>query len=117
MDKNSREKDMLYQWAKTNSKSYHFQEIDESKESYFKQRENHADDLRYIREYEIESLPELMKELDTLWGTDEIMCQMKKAVAVAALKNKPVKLNIREETKVKCKIEEKDKMPVFIYNF
>lgn len=117
MDKNSREKDMLYQWAKSNNSSYCFQEIDKTKGSYFEQRTGSADSERYIREYAIESLPELTKELDALWGTDEIMCHVKKAIGVAALKNKPIKPDSKEEAKVDSKTKTQEKLPVFIYNF
>lgn len=117
MDKNSREKDMLYQWAVSNSTSYCFQEIDKTKDSYYMQRMNDSDSSQYIREYAVESLPELMKEIDTLWGADEVMCQIKKAIGVAALKNKPNKPVIREETSTEHKTESMDKLPVFIYNF
>lgn len=117
MDKNSREKNMLYQWAASNSTSYRFQEIDKTKESYFMQRTGDADSNQYIREYAVESLPELMKEIDALWGADEVMCQIKKAIGVAALKNKPVRLGSGEETRAENKTESKDKLPAFIYNF
>lgn len=117
MDKNSREKDMLYQWAQSNNKSYCFQEIDNTKESYFEQRMGSADSERYIREYTMESLPELTKELDALWGADDIMCHVKKAIGVAALKNKPVKSDSRETAKVDIKAKTQEKLPVFIYNF
>lgn len=117
MDKNSREKDMLYQWAKSNSESECFQEIDKTRESYFEQRKSVSDSSQYIREYEIETLPDLMKEIDTLWGADEVMCQIKKAIGVAALKNKPIKPDSQGETKAANKTKSKDKLPVFIYNF
>lgn len=105
---------MLYQWARENSGSFFFQEIDTSKESYFVQRDFDVDSSQYIREYTIESLPEFMKELDILWGTDEIMCQIKKTVGVAALKNKPQN---REELKEEPPIGLKNKLSMFIYNF
>lgn len=108
---------MLYQWAALNSASYSFQEIDKPRDSYFMQRLKDADYSQYIREYTVESLPELMKEIDTLWGADEVMCQIKKAIGVAALKNKPIKPEVRIETETEHKTESKDKLPVFIYNF
>lgn len=116
MDKNSREKNMLYQWAVSNSISYSFQVIEKTRDSYYMQRMSGTDPSQYIREYGVESLPELMKEIDTLWGADEVMCQIKKAIGVAALKNKPNK-EIQEETSTEHKTESKDKLPVFIYNF
>lgn len=115
MDKNNREKAMLYQWAKANSGVFCFQEINKSKESYFEQRNFDVDSAQYIREYVIESLPEFMKELDALWGSDEIMCQVKKIIGVAALKNKPQ--NCEESSKDEHKMELKDKLPMYIYNF
>lgn len=117
MGKNSREKDMLYQWAVSNSADYCFREIDRTEGSYFVQRTDDADADRYIREYAVESLPELMNEIDALWGTDEVMCQIKKAIGVAALKNKPGKADSREETKTDSGIRPQEKLPAFIYNF
>lgn len=114
MGKNNREKEMLYQWAKVNDKSFCFQEIDKSKESYYGKRNYGEESGQYIREYAIESLPDIMKELDILWSTDEIMCQVKKIVGVAVLKNKPLN---QEELKEKHKKDLNDKLPVFIYNF
>lgn len=106
MDKNAREKEMLHEWGIKNKGNYDFQKMDKCKDSYFIKREGNEE--LYIREYTVETLSEMMKELDVMWCTDEIMDQIKKAVGVAALKNKPDKIPAREE---------KNKLPEFIYNF
>lgn len=108
---------MLYQWAVSNSLSFCFQRIDKERESYFLRRTEGDGPHQHIKEYSVESLPELMKEIDKLWGADEIMSQIKKAIGVAALKNKPVLLDNLETARIDNKTVSKDKLPVFIYNF
>ena len=46
MDKNEKEKQMLFEWGKKNSQEYDFQGMDKMKKSYFVQRQ---EDI-YIRE-------------------------------------------------------------------
>lgn len=112
MDKNEREKKMLYEFGVENCQRYHFEEIDKKKESYFIKREEDS----YIREYAVETLPELMKELNTLWGDDEMMGRIKKVIGVAAMKNKPVK-KAQEKTGGEKQEDKEEKLPAFIYNF
>lgn len=114
MDKNAREKDMLYEWSVKNIGSYDFQKTDKNRESYFKKRE--GNDGQYIREYAVQTLPEIMEELDVMWGADEIMGQIKKTVGVASLKNKPDKILVKEDM-AGGKKEVKNKLPEYIYNF
>lgn len=121
LDKNSREKKMLYEWGTRNCEAYHFQEKNENEESYFTPKLEERSS--YIMEYGFETLPEVAKALDDLWGSSELMAEIKKVVEVAALKNKPAKqsklkddnLEIRKEIP-KSKTSE-DKLPAFIYNF
>ena len=116
MGKNDKEKQMLYEWGKTKGIDYHFQEIDQKKESYFIRRGTEAGRNSYIREYGFEALPQFMKELDVLWQDEKVTESIKKAVGVAAIKNKPVK--IKHETVEKINKEEpQDKLLEFIYNF
>ncbi len=115
MDRNAREKDMLYEWGVKNAGSYDFQKIDKTKDSYFIKRKGNEE--QYIREYAVETLPEIMKELDRMWGDDEIMDQIKKVIGVASLKNKPDKILVKEENMIDGKKEVKSKLPEFIYNF
>lgn len=112
MDKNEREKKMLYEFGVENCKQYHFQEIDEKKESYFLKRKEDS----YIREYAFETLPEFMEELNTLWNDDEMMERIKKVIGVAAIKNKPIK-KIREKIEEEGQEDKEEKLPAFIYNF
>lgn len=116
MGKNDKEKQILYEWGKTQGSDYHFQEIDQKKESYFIRRGIEDSRNSYIREYRFETLPEFMKELDVLWQDEEVTESIKKAVGVATIKNRPVK--IKRETVKKINEEEpQDKLPEFIYNF
>ena len=118
MNKNEREKKILYEWGLQNKEEYRFNGIDREKESYFVKRDE--DVGSYIREYGFETLPELMRELDVLWGEDEVMSRIKRVVSIAALKNKPTKA-IQEEVMMdnldKKSRETEDKLPAFIYNF
>lgn len=116
MKKNDKEKKMLYEWGRTNGVNYHFQEIDQQKNSYYIQREAERDRSSYIREYGFETLPEVMKELDILWENEQVTESIKKAVGVAAIKNKPADI-IQEVSRTTNKVELQDKLPAFIYNF
>ena len=116
MGKNDKEKQMLYEWGKTQGIDYHFQEIDQKKESYFIQRGTEDGRNSYIREYGFETLPEFMKELDVLWENEKVTEPIKKAVGVAAIKNKPMKVK-QETVEATNKEEPQDKLPEFIYNF
>lgn len=113
MEKNDKEKQMLYEWGKANGASYHFPQIDKAEKSYYIRRETEDS---YIREYGFETLPELVKELDTMWGNEEAMQSIKKVVGVAAIKNKPVEV-IQKSIEKDKKDEREDRLPAFIYNF
>lgn len=120
MDRNEREKKMLYEWGIQNHSEDLFPTIDKEKESYFIKRKNNKDP--YIREYDFETLPELASGLDILWENDKVMEQIKKMIGIAALKNKPSKVRseeIKEDNRkeINSKQEAEDKLPVFIYNF
>lgn len=116
MGKNDKEKQMLYEWAKTNGIDYHFQDIDLNRKSYFVQRGTEDSSNSYIWEYGFETLPEFKRELDLLWQDEKITESIKKAVGVAAIKNKPLKVK-QETVEIINKEEPQDKLPVFIYNF
>lgn len=116
MRKNDKEKQMMYEWGKTNAIDYHFQEINQNKKSYFIQREAEEDSNSYIREYGFETLPEFMKELNVLWENEKMTEPIKKAVGVAIIKNKPMKVK-QETVETINKEETQDKLPAFIYNF
>ena len=111
MDKNEKEKNMLYEWAKRDSSEYSLSRIDKDIESYF----SHGERRVYIREYGFETLPELFSELDCLWKDEQIMEQIKKTVGVAALKNKPYLYEEKQTESVGKKKE--DILPEFIYTF
>lgn len=117
MNKNDKEIKLLYEWAVQNSLDYHFQGIDQAKESYFDQRMC-GDRDSYIREYTFESLPEFMEELDALWGDDMTMNRIKKVVGIAAIKNKGstdvYKAAENDNGEHSDSIE---KLPMYIYNF
>lgn len=122
MDKNDKEKQMLYEWGRKNSDNEQFQAVDKNRESYFLQREEGISAGLYIREYGFETLPEFIQELDVLWGDGEVMEQIKKTCAVAAMKNEIVeRVFLSDAKELLCKTETKqdreDKLPMYIYNF
>jgi len=119
MNKNDREKKLLYEWSIQNTEAYCFDSIHKEINSYFVKRDDNMNS--YIEEYSFEILPELMAKLDDLWGNDEVMNQIKKIIAIAALKNKPLRA-ITEDTGMRYSEkrsgkETEDKLPAFIYNF
>lgn len=119
MNKNEKEKKLLYEWGVQNTEKYCFDDIDKGKKSYYVKRD---DDMKsYIKEYGFEILPELMTELDALWGDDEVMNQIKRVIGIAALKNKPLKAVAgdtgMDDSEKKSSKETEDKLPAFIYNF
>lgn len=116
MGKNDKEKQMLYEWAKTNGIDFHFPDIDLNRESYFIQRGTENGSNSDIQEYGFETLPEFMKELDLLWQDEKLTESIKKVVGVAAIKNKPMKVK-QETVEIINKEEPQGKLPEFIYNF
>lgn len=120
MDKNDKEKRMLYEWGKKNSDSSQFQGMDRDRESYFIQRDRNTS--AYIREYGFETLPEFMQELEALWGDEPVMEQMKKICAVAVMKNAITgRIPVHDIKEISdnpgTKPDHEDKLPVYIYNF
>lgn len=111
MQKSEREKQMLYEWGVNNHRDI-FMQMDNVKESYFQQRTSNS----YIKEYSFETLSELMEELNALWENDEEMESIKKVIGVAAMKNKPTKME-KEQEQVKAQLKQEEKLPAFIYNF
>ena len=57
---NDKEKQMMYEWGKTQGIDYHFQEVDQKKESYFIWGGTEDSRNTYIREYGFETLPEFI---------------------------------------------------------
>lgn len=112
MEKNQKEKQMLYEWGINHCSKDIFSQFDQRKESYFLQR---LDD-EYLREYKFDTLSDFMKELEVLWINDETMESIKKVIGVAAIKNKPVKMDVRGK-QGKNQAGEDEKLPMYIYNF
>lgn len=120
MDRNDKEKRMLYEWGKQNSDSGQFQGIDRDRQSYFIPRDGNTS--AYIREYGFETLPEFMQELEAMWGDEPVLEQMKKICAVAVMKNEIIGGMPAYETKEvpgnsETKQNRKDKLPMHVYNF
>ena len=112
MQKNEREKQMLYEWGTHNGSEDIFIQIDPFKKSYFQQRTSDT----YIKEYSFNTILEFMEELNILWKNDEKMESIKKVAGVAAMKNKPAKMQ-KEKEQIKDHVKQEEKLPVFIYNF
>lgn len=120
MDKNDKEKQLMYEWGKKHSDSSQFQEMDGDRQSYFIQRDRNTS--AYIREYGFETLPEFMQELEALWGDEPVMEQMKKICAVAVMKNEITgRISVHDTKEISdnpgTKPDQEDKLPVYIYNF
>lgn len=113
MGKNNKEKQMLCEWGMKNCSGDIFTRPDPEKESYFLER---PDDV-YLREYQFDTLPDIMGELEALWMNDEIMDDgIKKVIGIAAMKNKPI--GMAEEGKPgKDQEGQNEKLPMYIYNF
>lgn len=110
MDKNQKEKQILYNWVKENGQKYSFLRADKKKDSYFIKRQDNS----YIKEYAFETLPQLKEMLNSLWYGDETIESIKMAVAVAAMKNKPINNLVKKDSE-EDKLD--DELPVYIYNF
>lgn len=110
MDKNQKEKQILYNWGKENKQKYSFQREDKEKDSYFIKRQDNS----YIKEYAFETLPQFREMLDSLWYDDGTIESIKMAAAVAAMKNKPIKKLVKTDNE-KEKLD--DELPAYIYNF
>lgn len=114
MKKDSREKELFYQWSNKEDVKYSFDKIDVQKESYFIKSEPRE----YIREYHFETLPELKEELTKMWTGEKDMESIMQAVLVAAFKNKP--MNSSDSGMVSSgqnTPNNGEKMPAYIYNF
>ena len=112
MDRNGKEKNLLYEWAEKNSSAYRFSEIEKEKKSYFIKRQ----ETPYIREYGFETLPELFEEMDCMWKDEKCIEQIKKAIGIAALKNRPSE-EVHKQMEKKHTDGKKDMLSEFIYNF
>ncbi len=116
VDKNEREKNSLYEYAVQNTRDYQFTTIDREKDSYYLKRNENFGKKTYLKSYGFEKLPELMEELDVLWGTEKLPEELRKIVGIAAMKNK-----ISDKQSVICdeviKTKQENKLPAYIYNF
>jgi len=115
MNKNEKEKKMLYEWGIRNHSFDCFLAQDKTVDSYFIDRENKQSS--YIKGYGFETLPEFLKELDALWGDNEMMTEIRKIVGIAAIKNKPSRTMQKKSEGGKRQNDTEDKLPTFIYNF
>lgn len=112
MERNNKEKNMLYEWGLKYQDQNVFQKIDLNKESYFKERQKSV----VLTEYGFETFPELVNLLDNMWGEDMVLGQIKRVVGVAALKNKPID-RIQKEVGGAAEEKKENILPSYIYNF
>ncbi len=112
MEKNDREKAFFTEWAKNNQEDYFVSAQDTG--SYFVKRVQ----TEYIREYSLETVPELRDELEALWEGDKNMEPVLTAVLAAAIKNKPWGQDKTDTEENVSKVSEtKEQLPMYIYNF
>lgn len=77
-----KEMKMLYDWSIRHKGSYKYTEENKDAKSYFIKHEKDE----YIGEYGFETIVNLKTELGFLWSGDEVMEEIMKVVAVAAMK-------------------------------
>lgn len=112
MGKSDREKAFFTEWAKNSQEDYFISVQDTA--SYFVKRVQ----TEYIREYSLETVPELRDELEALWEGDKNMESVLTAVLAAAIKNKPRRQEITDTGENVSKASEtKEELPMYIYNF
>lgn len=112
MDRNDKEKSLFAEWAKTVRGDY-FMPVQDTG-SYFIKR----DQTEYIREYSLETVPELRDELEVLWDGDKNMESVLTAVLAAAIKNKPRGQERAGTAENISKVSETtEELPIYIYNF
>lgn len=112
MGQNDREKEFFTEWAKNSQEDYFISVQDTA--SYFVKRVQ----TEYIREYSLETVPELRDELETLWEGDNNMESVLTAVLAAAIKNKPQRQDKSDTEESVSKVSEtEEKLPMYIYNF
>lgn len=112
MDRNNKEKSLFAEWAK-NSQGDYFMSVQDTG-SYFVKRVQ----TEYIREYSLETVPELRDELEALWDGDKNMETVLTPVLAAAIKNKPRGQESAGTAENISKVSEtKEELPMYIYNF
>ncbi len=117
MDKNEKEKRLLYEWAcrydsdeiKKDIFSAFMQDVD----SYFVKRKKEDN---YLCEYEFQTVPKLRAELEKMWSDELYMDVVLKPVLVGSFKNR---VATREENtnEVFDDIQKKEGLSPYIYNF
>lgn len=112
MDRNDKEKSLFAEWAK-NSREDYFMSVQDTG-SYFVKRIQ----TEYIREYSLETVPELRDELEALWDGDKNMELVLTAVLAASIKNKPRRQERAGTAEYISEVSEtKEELPIYIYNF
>ena len=112
MDRNCKEKSLFAEWAKNSQGDYFMPAQDTG--SYFVKRIQ----TEYIREYSLETVPELRDELEALWDGNKNMESVLTAVLAAAIKNKPRGQERAGTAENISKVSEiKEELPMYIYNF
>lgn len=113
MDKCEKEKILLAKWAKENINGYQFPQIDTVEETYFVSE----GDRNYIREYNMNILPDIREELESMWHGDELMQEIIRTVGVSAMKNKPKDMTFGRQNAFEYADDTKEQLMPFIYNF
>lgn len=85
----------IYSWSVQNSGSYYYPKATEVVESCFQIREG----MRYIEEYEFETIVDLKRKLAELWLGETYMDSVIKPVSVAAMKRKPSGEEMKDDGK------------------
>lgn len=113
MDKCERERALLEEWAKRNACRYQIPQSDAASETYFVP----VSDSNGIREYNIDTLPDIREELENMWHDDMHMQEIIKIVGVAAMKNKPKNISFDRRDECRNSDSTQEQLMPFIYNF
>ncbi len=115
MDKEKKERNMLYDWSCRNYSDELadsiFQPIDKTVNSYFVKCEKQRG---YLHEYRFQTLPQLSAELSEMWGNEMYMNEVLKTVLVSAFKLR-TEINTKKEMIVENECAEE--LTQYIYNF
>ena len=110
MDKCKKEKEQLYNWAKSICCGEEvFSKYGQDVETYYKPR---SKECRYICEYDFQTINELEKCIDMILLDNSIPKEIKKTILIAIMKNK---INVNKVEEIEGCNEET--LPTYIYNF
>lgn len=117
MDRDKKEKELLFQWACKNSSieitEKIFPCIDQNIDSYFEKRNKES---CCLREYAFQNLPEFKEELKNMWNDDACMDEIMIAVLAGAFKNR-IEISNELLSEKNDSFTTTEELPQYIYGF